>query len=266
MLPSEVKQDGKKYKVTAIARLAFTTYDTDSIKWMEGVKEIVVEEGIENCGSRCFEGAPDLIRVSLPKSLTSIGYRSMADCKRLEHVEIPTESQLLGIMDYAFMDCLNLKEFKIPASVRRIRQGAWRNCKALTAFTLEEGNRRYKVEDGVLYTISGSELVQYPAGKTNKDYIVASGASDIDDSAFYGNEYLEKVKLPHSLKVIQHCAFGNCTSLKEVAFNVGLEWIGNAAFENCTSLKEVRLPGNTEYTKENLYGYNSFPDWTKVRE
>lgn len=265
VIPGEVEFAGKKYQVSRIAQHAFATFFNDSVKWMEGVKEIAVSEGIEYCGLGCFEGAPDVERISLPSSLSSIGYSAMSDCEKLEKVELAEEPKLLMIEDFAFMNCTSLREFEIPASVKHIRQGAWRNCKALPYFTIAEGNREYKVENGVLYTISGRQLVQYPAGKKDKEYSVEFGTIEIDNSAFYGNEYLEKAVLPNSLGTIQHLGFACCTALKEVEFNVGLKWIGNSAFEGCRSLKEVRLPGNTEYTTGNLYGYDSFPEWTKVR-
>ena len=265
VIPGEVEFSGRKYRVYRIAKHAFATFFNDSIKWMEGVKNIVVSEGIENCGLGCFEGAPDVEHISLPSSLLSIGYSAMSDCVKLEKVEFTEDPKLLMIEDFAFMNCTSLKEFEIPASVRRIRQGPWRNCKALPYFSIAEGNTEYKVADGVLYTISGRQLVQYPAGKTDKEYQVEFGTMEIDNSAFYGNEYLEKVIFPNSLETIQHIGFAECTALEDVEFNVGLKWIGNAAFKGCTSLKKVSLLGNTEYTKGNNYDYDTFPEWTKIR-
>lgn len=265
VIPGEVEFAGNKYGVKRIARHAFATFFNDSIKWMEGVKEISVGEGIENCGLGCFEGAPDVQRISLPSSLSSIGYGAMSDCEKLEKIELAEEPKLLMIEDFAFKNCTSLKEFEIPSSVRRIRMAPWRNCKSLQSLSVEDGNSEYKVENGVLYTISGRQLIQYPAGKKDTEYTVKVGTIEIDNSAFYGNEYLEKAALPNSLGTIQHLGFAYCKALKEVEFNVGLKWIGNSAFEGCASLKEVRLPGNTEYTHGKLYGYDTFPKWTKVR-
>lgn len=263
-IPGKVEFSGKQYGVTRIGTHAFATFFNDSIKWMEGVKEISVDEGIESIGLGCFEGAPNVERINLPASLMNIGYAAMSDCEELEKVEIAKDSKLMVIEDFAFMNCLRLKGFTIPASVKSIRQGAWRNCKALPSFSLEDGNENFKVADGVLYSISGRQLMQYPAGKRNKDYAVEAGTMEIDNSAFYGNEYIESVWFPNSLKSIQHLAFAGCRKLKEVKFNSGLRWIGNSAFEDCESLKEVKLPGNTEYTQGNDYGYNTFPKWTKL--
>ncbi len=89
---------------------------------------------------------------------------------------------------------------------------------------------------------------------------------EIDNSAFYGNEFLEKVELPNSLERIQHLGFAECASLKDVDFNVDLKWIGNSAFQGCKSLKEVRLSGNTMYTRGKDYEYDTFPEWVKVRD
>ena len=264
VIPSETVYEGKKYPVRNIAKHAFATYFNDSIKWMNGVKAIEVSEGIGYCGLGCFEGSPDLEIVYLPASLTDIGYAAFSDCEKLENVEIAESSKLLTIMDFAFMNCISLKNFTIPSCVRHIRMGPWRNCKVLQSLSIEEGNTEYKIEDGVLYTISGRQLVQYPAGKKDREYLVEFGTIEIDNSAFFGNEYLERVKLPNSLETIQHLGFAECSKLREVEFDVGLKWIGNSAFQGCKSLKEVRLLGNTEYTSGNDYGYDTFPEWTMV--
>lgn len=154
-IPSNVEFSGKKLGVTNIAQHAFATFFNDSIKWMAGVKEIAVGEGIENCGLGCFDGAPDLRIVSLPASLKNIGYCAFSDCSELEHIDLPVESELMTIMDFAFMNCTSLSKFEIPASVGLIRQAPWRNCKALPSLSVADGNRNYKSVDGVIYTISG---------------------------------------------------------------------------------------------------------------
>lgn len=264
-IPSDVEFSGKKYGVTNIAQHAFATFFNDSIKWMEGVKEIVVGERVETCGLGCFEGAPDVVRISLPSSLSSIGYCAMSDCEKLENVDFGVGSKLLRIDDFAFMNCTSLKKFEIPASVELIRQAPWRNCIALPYLSVIDGNSNYKSVDGVLYTISGRKLIQYPAGKRDREYCVESGTIVINNSAFYGNEHLEKVVFTSSLVEIDHLAFYGCTKLRDVNFNSGLKRIGNSAFEECKSMKKVRLPGNTEYTQGNEYGYDSFPEWTEVK-
>lgn len=266
IIPSTVKHSGKSYRVTNIAKFAFATLDYDSIQWMKGVKNIVIEEGIETCGMGCFEREPDLKQVYLPASLTSLDYCLFSNCKELEKVNIAADSQMLGIMEFAFENCEKLKEFEIPASVSLIREGPWRNCKALPYIKVAEGNKNYRSINGVLYTISGRKLIQYPAGKRNKEYVVESGTIEIKNSAFYGNEYLEKVEFTSSLEDIAHLAFYGCTRLKDADFNIGLKWIGNSAFQECCSLKNVRLKGNTAYTTGKDWGYNSFPDWTKVKD
>lgn len=265
VIPSQVDHADKIYKVTQIGRLAFATMNTDSIRWMESVKNIIVSEGIEGLGSKCFEGAPDLRVIALPKSLKSIGFRSLADCNKLKKVDIPMDAKLWIINDCAFMNCNSLTEFVLNDSIRHIRPGAWNNCKGLSSFKLTDRNKYFEVVDGVLYTGSRQWLIQYPTGKKDPEYSIAPNTQNIRKWAFYGNEHIKHLNFPESLSTVEEWAFYGCPKLKNVAFNDSLKSIGKCAFDECTSLKEVKLNGSTLYVDEEDWWNNSFPKWTKVR-
>lgn len=73
---------------------------------------------------------------------------------------------------------------------------------------------------------------------------VAEGYSVVAilESAFEGNDGLEKIKLPDSLSYIEQNAFYDCVSLQEVDLGDGLSEIGDFAFAGATSLASIELP------------------------
>ena len=56
---------------------------------------------------------------------------------------------------------------------------------------------------------------------------------------FNGNETLQKITLPQTVKTVEDDAFRDCVSLTTVAFSSGVEKIGSNAFDGCTSLTTV---------------------------
>ena len=63
----------------------------------------------------------------------------------------------------------------------------------------------------------------------------------IEGYAFSGCEFLKKVSLPSSLRVIEQGAFSDC-GIEEIFIPDGVEVIGRNAFMDCKELKSVRLP------------------------
>ena len=71
-------------------------------------KSFVISEGVEEIGMGAFEGCK-FKNVSLPKSLTFIGYYAFRNCKNLEYIEIPKGTK---IMSGAFEGCNSLSSVK----------------------------------------------------------------------------------------------------------------------------------------------------------
>ena len=64
--------------------------------------------------------------------------------------------------------CSSLEGIVIPKSVTDIQGSAFCACSSLNSITVEDGNTSYKSADGGLYSIDGSKLICYPAGKQTK--------------------------------------------------------------------------------------------------
>ncbi|MDE7164225.1 MAG: leucine-rich repeat protein [Clostridiales bacterium] len=71
------------------------------------------------------------------------------------------------------------------------------------------------------------------------------GVAYIYPSAFYGNEYIEKVIIPEGVTSIMRATFFNCTNLREVVLPESLKTIEYMAFANCNKLEKINL-GNVQ--------------------
>ena len=143
-------------------------------------------------------------------------------------------------------DVTNVKGSSFPAS----------EYPNLAAYTVEDGNAEYCVEDGVLYNASKTWLVAYPGGKTDTDFTVPDTVTSISSKAFYGNTKLKNITAnkvgivsqafagsaietfsANEIVRIADWAFYNCKKLTTVTVNGGESfYIDMYAFENCTSL------------------------------
>lgn len=260
IIPSIVEGLGSHFFVTDIADSAFETFFKSPMK---GVKLLEIKDGIRNIGEYCFKGAKELENVLLPASLKKISYQTFALCSNLKEVEIHETSELYAIGNLAFQDCISLNHFTIPSSVTAIGTAPWMGCTSLRCIGLAEGNYNLVVDDGVLYSDWQGNIIQYPAGKTDKVYHPLFGTKAICEEAFYGNPYIEKVVFPASLDSIYYGAFGNCVSLQDVEFNSKDVFIDRAAFYDCPQLKVITLYGVPGYAI--LDGQSkTFDDETKI--
>lgn len=66
-------------------------------------------------------------------------------------------------------------------------------------------------DNGILFNADMTKLISYPAGKTDKSYIVPSSVLKFGDYAFAGNKNLAALIIPKHLSAIKATAFKNCS-------------------------------------------------------
>ena len=153
-----------------------------------------------------FYGFRDLIRVTLPGSLTAIGDNAFSNCGSLTRLDIPDGVTSIG--SFAFSGCSALASVSIPESVSSIGSGAFHECKRLTSVAIPEG------------------------------------VSSIGDSTFQNCECLTSVSIPGSVTSIGRNAFWYCTSLTSIVIPEGVTSIGDSAFYHCEGLTNISIPSS----------------------
>ena len=136
-----------------------------------------------------------------------------------------------------FPRCKNLTTITLPASLRRIGDGAFEDTDIRNVishspfFTFSNGCLIDKQNHKLIAFLSDQEQVVLPDGLTH-----------IGDGAFSKCENLYAIILPDDLTHIGDRAFYDCEKLTTITLPNGLTHIGSEAFESCSNLTAITLP------------------------
>ena len=227
--------------------------------------EYVIPNSVTRIGRYAFSGCKSLTSITIPDSVTSIGDYAFEGCTSLTSITIPNSVTSIG--NSAFSGCESLTNIIIPDSVTSIGSGAFENCTSLKSIEVSENNKNYSSADGVLFNKDKTELITYPAGKTDSEYVIPNSVTSIGYSAFENCTSLTSVTIPDSVTSIDYSAFENCTSLTSVTIPNDVTSIGYGVFQGCTSLTSVTIPNSVtsiDYSAfYNTAYYNDKSNWDK---
>lgn len=206
-----------------------------------------------------YELRDSITSVVFENSVTGIGKSAFMTCGHLKSVTIPAAMTVIG--DAAFAGCASLTDVTIPASVTDIGYGAFAGCMSLTAITVASGNSNYTSADGVLFNKNKTGLIQYPAGKTSTAYMIPTGVTWIESTAFYLCTKLTSLVIPSGMQQIREAAVAYCSALKSISFRGNAPAIGDAAFENVTAAAYYPADNST-WTEAVMQDYGGTITWT----
>lgn len=162
-------------------------------------------------------------------------------------VVIPSEINGVSVTSidaYAFTNCSNLISITIPSSVTSIVVDTFSACSSLEEISVSNENENYKSIDGVLYNKAGNEILHYPIGKKEANYIIPNSVTSIGWTAFEGSSNLKNIIIPNSVTDIGWKAFGNCSALTSIVIPNTVNSIPYNAFRECSSLTSVTIPNS----------------------
>ena len=207
-------------------------------------REIVVPYGVSTIADSAFYKS-ELVRVTLPDSVTVIGNDAFHYCWYLEGIRIPYGLEEIG--ERAFSDCWNLADVKIPQSVRKIGREAFYHSGIAGEIHLPEG-------------ITGVEDRCFSGTKLNKVRL-PEGITRIGSEAFIGCKYLEEINIPETVEEIGREAFAFCERLEEIVLPESLSRINSMTFFCCRELQTVHLPtGVSEIGQRAFAGCGNLTD------
>ena len=243
-IPSSVSHKGTTYAVTRIGDYAFEE--------CANLTSITLPESVTSIGYRAFSGTPWYN--NLPDGVVYIGkvlYRWKGEMPVNTTIVVP--NGIASISDYAFEECANLTSITLPESVMRIGHGVFEGCTGLTSITIPEsvtsiGTNAFletpwynNLPDGVIYI--GNVLYKWKGEMPeNTKVVVREGTTNINDEAFSGCTGLTNITLPESVTEIGYNAFSGCIGLTSISIPESVTSIGALAFSGCTGLTNISIP------------------------
>ncbi len=177
------------------------------------IKEECNGKSVVRLVTKLFENISGVKSISIPKTITEIGYGCFANCPDLISINVAQENTVYKSIDgnlYSFDEETLIayaigktsESFVVPESVHRIDDYAFKGCTAI------------------------------------KNVQFSSELYSIGSYAFEGCANLTDVVFPLGLNTLGTASFASCTSIETITITRNLE-VSPFAFAYCTSLKEI---------------------------
>lgn len=209
-----------------------TKIDDATFKGCSLLFAINLPDGIDAIGDFAFDGCSNLTNIIIPNTVKSIGKYAFQNCSNVT-LAMPTNLKIID--DYAFYSCNNLSNITFPESLEYIGYKALDNTGWYNNLPYPYSGELMYIGK-IAYRYRGSML--YAGG----DIAIKEGTISIAGGALSGQNSLNSVALPNSLKTIGSNAFSACDNLTEIVIPNSVTNIGDDAFAYCKSLHSINIP------------------------
>jgi hypothetical protein len=208
--------------------------------------------------------------VSIPDSLTNIGYKAFFECRYLKIVAIPDSVTNIG--SSAFESCSGLTEVHIsdlaawctisfgstnanpccyahrlflngeeitnlviPDNVRGIGRYVFEGCSRITSLTIPDSVTNLPTSfescDGLLDVVLGNGVITCPTfGKQLLSLSLGNGIVEISANQFCWYSSLTNISLGNNVRSIGDCAFYGCQGLRTITIPASVTSLGSYVF------------------------------------
>ena len=191
-------------------------FSTTDVKGNTIPKYTVVNNEI---ASKAYYGSNNMSGYKMPENITTINDFAFAR-SNIGSLSIPSSVTNIGYG--AFYHCDDLENITIPSSVSEIAPFAFDNTKWMENWK-KSGQDFLIVGDGILLAYNGGD----------SHVTIPDGVKKIAPYVFYKHNGLLSVSMPDSLLEIGEAAFCGCTNLKEVFGGINVKVIRDRAFYEC---------------------------------
>ncbi|MDE6501318.1 MAG: leucine-rich repeat protein [Ruminococcus sp.] len=239
----EIKVDKENQCFTSIDGVLFNKDKSELISYPQGKEDLdySVSDSVKSIGNGAFYKCNNLIHVIIPESVTKIGGYSFYESTALKEVDIPDSVSEIGI--YAFNHCTNLQSAYIPANIESLNN-IYDYCDSLSYINVSTSNLYFSDIEGVVFDKAKKKLIIYPAGRTDKKYIIPDGVTTIVEDAFSSSDYIEEVIIPNSVTTLEKAAFSSCSNLDNIILPSSITIIPDTLFSQCKKLSNISILGN----------------------
>ena len=251
------------HKVASKGKLYLTTRDSiEEAEYQEdeSIRELFVEDGVQEVGENAFLKCKNLRTVFLPDSLQEINADVFGFCENLEEVRLGNRVQYIGAG--AFFNCRKLKEIRLPDTLQSLDVCAFADCTELREVVIPEGV--VSIEGECFSNCTSLQRVSLPASvqwigvgafsccgdhmdlqvHPDNPYFSAKNGCLLskDGKTLYGCTAKDgAVSVPDGVVEIGERAFGD-SKIAQVHLPEGVRRIGAMAFIFCHELHHIDLP------------------------
>lgn len=180
---------------------------------------ISIAEGTKSITEGLFANQTYLTKVTVPSTLTYMGYEVFEGCRSLGEVEWNAEDCKFGQTYGAPFSATALYTITFGEKVRKIPDGLCSGCRYITEVKMPASV--VEVGESAFSDCSGLEAVGFSENMTS-----------IEARAFLDCAKLSELILPNSLREIGENAFSGCTGLETLSIPESMDSIGRSAFYN----------------------------------
>lgn len=181
-----------------------------------------------------------ILQIVINDGVTAIGNNAF-NRSAVMSVTIPASVKTIG--DGAFRECKNLNSVTISEGVTAIGENAFRGCTALKSLALPASIEQI----GAGAFMECNEL-------TNVTFSSGSKPMSLGDNLFTRCYNLASVTLPQNIDRIGGGMFQNCLMLSTLAIPQGAASIGGQAFASCSRLGSVWIPDSVTRIETAAFG------------
>ena len=193
-----------------------------------------IKPGTRLIADGAFRYCSSLESVTIPESVTAIGYGAFDQCEALTSITIPEGVTSIGAE--AFQGCSNLTNITIPESVTSIGIYALRSID--------------KWENGALYINNCLIAVKQ---ELSGNYSIKPGTRLIADGAFEQCSDITSITIPNSVTHIGKWAFSGCSKLNSILIPESVTSIREKAFDDCEVLEKIFVCSKNKYQALDKY-------------
>lgn len=197
------------------------------VNWQTKAENIIVKEGTRKIEAHAFTNCENIKSIIIPDSVEIIGAQAFESCSSLESIYIGSGVKSIGKAPFVFdiegSPCSNLKNIEVSKE-----------------------NKNYISIDGVLFNKEMTELIQYPIGKKQKEYVIPDSVTSIGYGAFCYCDELIKLTVGKGIAVIDYCLLFGCDNIETVILPETLTKIDSGAFKY-SGVKYIDIPDSVTY-------------------